>query len=138
MIRLPGAFLVAIAFALGVHAGDMAPDLRRGLVAAEEGRLEEALSYLRSAAQADGSNAAAQVALGMVALRDRRVDEARGALERARVLSPDLPVVHFGLALLAEKERRFADARDAWERFARLVTDPAQQDMARRHLERLR
>jgi Flp pilus assembly protein TadD len=71
-----------------------------GVLASEEGQLEEACGLLRRAISADPSMANAHVALGVAALRQGDQSEARQALERAVELEPQNPFALSSLASL--------------------------------------
>jgi cytochrome c-type biogenesis protein CcmH/NrfG len=112
--------------------------LRQGIRLANEGNHEAALEKLRQAVSKDGSDSSAQLALGMVALKNQSYGEARAALERAVSLDPASPAAHYGLAMLYEKSRETGKALASWEKFISLSKDAEEQELARRHVDRLR
>jgi tetratricopeptide (TPR) repeat protein len=107
----PVGALEAAKRAQALSPGD--PELLRPLAIAErqQGRLDESLRHMRSAAERDPRNATTVHLLADALLWARRYDEALDAADRALALAPDVSEIIEGRAMVALARGDLADAR---------------------------
>ena len=87
-------------------------DLLMGIIQFEEGKMDEALTSLLKAEQADPRLPDLHLRIGEVYLRQKRVDDARRAFERALEIDGDSAAAHLGLARTYLQKRRNEEAAE--------------------------
>jgi cytochrome c-type biogenesis protein CcmH/NrfG len=118
------AAAVAVAVPPAVAVGDrMAPLMRRGFDAAQNGDLGQAAEAFRQAVEVDPTDAEAWDSLGVVLVRAG--DEGRGveAFRRALRAAPGHPDAHRNLAVVLDRQGRAAEAARHYRAF--LAKSPA-------------
>lgn len=111
------------------------PHNNLGLIYAESGRNEQALSEFRFAVERDPGFAEAHVNLGNELYTAGRLDEAAAAYEKAAELAPGFAKVHYNLGNLYLRIGRRGDAITAYEKALSLKPD---YEKARKALEEAR
>jgi tetratricopeptide (TPR) repeat protein len=87
-----------------------------GLLAAREGRTEEAIGHFQQALQLSPDHLVALVNLGSAHRQLKQWDEARKAFERALALSPNDPEVNYGLGMVFAQTNDTARALEHLQR----------------------
>ena len=109
-------------------------DWQDGAKALAAGRLEEAVSLCRRAAETDPVSAEAHYYLGHALSREGMLFEAVAAFERAVELRPDADLTHSCLAMLYERLGFRRAAGLAWARAAEACQDPARRERIQERL----
>lgn len=83
---------------------------RLGLVAQEDGQLDEAAAYIERAIQADPNQPFYYYSLGLILLDRGEHQEAKILLQRALALNPNFAQAHNQLGIITQGEQRFDEA----------------------------
>jgi tetratricopeptide (TPR) repeat protein len=102
--------------AMELAPGNAAGRHGAGILAQNEGRIEEALDLYRRAVEQDPLSAAAYQRLGMTCLTAGRLADAEAALRKSLELAPQRIVAHSSLAFLLFAQGRLDEAREEAER----------------------
>lgn len=94
-------------------SGSAAASLLRGRLAIAEDRIDQALTHLLRAEQAEPRLPTLHVLLGTVYLRLDRLADAQRAFELALEIDGDSPSAHHGLAVVHLRNRQYEEAADA-------------------------
>jgi Flp pilus assembly protein TadD len=109
----------------------------RGLQAAEDGALPEAVALFRQALALRPTHAETWNTLGVVLVRQGDLSGGIGAFHRALRAEPDHPEAHRNLAVALDRQGRPGDAVAHYRAFLRLSVagDPGRDDVLRRLAE---
>jgi predicted AlkP superfamily phosphohydrolase/phosphomutase/tetratricopeptide (TPR) repeat protein len=86
--------------------------LLMGIIHFEEGNMDEALTSLLQAEQADPRLPDLHLRIGETYMRQKRTDDAERAFQRALDIDGDSPEAHLGLALVRLRQRRNEEAAE--------------------------
>jgi len=108
--------------------------LNRGMIAYENGDLEDAAGYFRRAVEIEPENSVALFNLGSTLDDLGLLPEARQHLRLATRLDPNYADAHYNLALVCDKMNAESEARDHWTAYIKLDPAGADADYARMRL----
>ena len=124
-----------MAFAVPAAAQTAQQDYEAGVAARQAGNPEEALSRLRSAAEAEPENADIHLQIGLAYLAMGSLDEAEAAFRRTLELAPEYADARLGLARVAQRR---GDRASALAELGRIGPGHAEADQLRRQIEAAR
>ncbi|MFC2061590.1 tetratricopeptide repeat protein, partial [Elusimicrobiota bacterium] len=111
---------------------------KKGIEYTNQGKYEQAIKQFTQVITGDSDYANAYLALGIVYINKEMENEAVALLKKAAELDPANKKTYFILARLYEKLEDDNLAIAAWEKYLSLSPEKKFEDIANRHIERLK